>query len=204
MAAILGGTGVTVIIDAWLNRRHRFDPAEPLRPFQPPSVAEEAQEWLHTNPAFHSSLEATVGAATLPAADAEHHADEDSDAHFLPKAPSAATVMQEPEEDEEVATVGTDTPTEIVGVDPALQRGPGHVATHGVTSTAMLVVLISAPLVRCLPSHRAGRGNRQDSRISELSHWDRSGIFPLQRPSGRFQRACRGAQRVGEWGPLSG
>lgn len=38
--------GVTLIIDAWMRREGRPDLTERLRPFQPQSLADEAQEWL--------------------------------------------------------------------------------------------------------------------------------------------------------------
>jgi hypothetical protein len=39
-------TGLFLIITAWMRRPHRPDLAERLRPFAPPSLAEEAREWL--------------------------------------------------------------------------------------------------------------------------------------------------------------
>jgi hypothetical protein len=38
--------GATLIFDGWLRRERRPDLAERLRPFQPSSVADEAQDWL--------------------------------------------------------------------------------------------------------------------------------------------------------------
>jgi hypothetical protein len=46
-AAPPGMGGATLLIDAWLRGRHRPNLAERLRPFHPPSVADEAHDWLH-------------------------------------------------------------------------------------------------------------------------------------------------------------
>jgi hypothetical protein len=39
-------SGATLLIDAWLRRPRRLGLVERLMPFQPPSLADEAQEWL--------------------------------------------------------------------------------------------------------------------------------------------------------------
>jgi hypothetical protein len=46
VAGLLLWAGATLLIDAWLRRRHRPDLVERLVPYVP-SVADEAQEWLH-------------------------------------------------------------------------------------------------------------------------------------------------------------
>jgi hypothetical protein len=46
VAGILVWIGTTLILDSWWRRERRRDLAERLRPFQPASLAEEAQQWL--------------------------------------------------------------------------------------------------------------------------------------------------------------
>jgi hypothetical protein len=45
VAVILAWIGVVLILDGWSNRR-AADLTERLRPYQPLSVADEAQRWL--------------------------------------------------------------------------------------------------------------------------------------------------------------
>jgi peptidoglycan/LPS O-acetylase OafA/YrhL len=52
--AVIGGIALfvlvsaisTLLIDRWLRRRHRMTLLERSRPYQPTSVADEAQRWL--------------------------------------------------------------------------------------------------------------------------------------------------------------
>jgi hypothetical protein len=46
LALILVWSAVTMLLDAWRRRRRRRDLAERLLPYQSPTVADEAQEWL--------------------------------------------------------------------------------------------------------------------------------------------------------------
>jgi hypothetical protein len=46
VARLLTWFGAALVLDAWWRRERRPDLAERLRPFQPASLAEEAQEWL--------------------------------------------------------------------------------------------------------------------------------------------------------------
>jgi hypothetical protein len=46
VAGALFWVGATLIIDGYLRRQRRPDLAERLRPFQPSSVADEAEVWL--------------------------------------------------------------------------------------------------------------------------------------------------------------
>jgi hypothetical protein len=39
--------GTTLLLDAWMRRPRHPSLAQPLAPYQPGHVAEEAEEWLH-------------------------------------------------------------------------------------------------------------------------------------------------------------
>ena len=47
VVGILELLSVTLMIDAYLRSRRQPDLAEQLRPYQPGSLAEEAQDWLN-------------------------------------------------------------------------------------------------------------------------------------------------------------
>ena len=67
IAAAFALTDFFLIMSAVYNerrhRRRRPDLAERLRPFHPPSVADEAQDWLHHQGCVHSSLRGPGGLA---------------------------------------------------------------------------------------------------------------------------------------------